>query len=82
MPQPCHHCCGSSCCCRCPDLQSGVLYGYKVAGNGGWETPYRWDKNKVGARLWCVVSMLLVHTAHWRLLPSSRPYRAGLHVLL
>jgi len=29
-------------------LQSGVVYGYKVAGNGGWETPYRWDKSKVG----------------------------------
>ncbi|KAI7841863.1 hypothetical protein COHA_004392 [Chlorella ohadii] len=27
--------------------QSGVLYGYKVAGNGGWETPYRWDKSKI-----------------------------------
>lgn len=25
-----------------------VLYGYRVDGNGGWETPYRWDKNKVG----------------------------------
>lgn len=24
-----------------------MLYGYKVAGNGGWETPYRWDKSKV-----------------------------------
>ena len=29
--------------------QARVLYGYRVDGKGGWETPYRWDKNKVGA---------------------------------
>lgn len=28
--------------------QSKVLYGYRVDGNGGWDTPFRWDKNKVG----------------------------------
>ncbi|EFN57533.1 hypothetical protein CHLNCDRAFT_34754 [Chlorella variabilis] len=26
--------------------QSKVLYGYKVDGRGGWDTPFRWDKNK------------------------------------
>ncbi|KAI3438769.1 hypothetical protein D9Q98_001187 [Chlorella vulgaris] len=26
--------------------QSKVLYGYRVDGNGGWDTPFRWDKNK------------------------------------
>lgn len=26
---------------------SEVLYGYKVAGNGGWETPFRWDASRV-----------------------------------
>lgn len=29
----------------------GVLYGYKVNGKGGWDTPFRWDANKVRARL-------------------------------
>jgi hypothetical protein len=28
--------------------QSQVLYGFRVEGKGGWETPFRWDKNKVG----------------------------------
>ncbi|GAB4816893.1 hypothetical protein N2152v2_003939 [Parachlorella kessleri] len=27
--------------------QSGVLYGFKVAGKGGWDTPHRWDDSKV-----------------------------------
>ena len=27
-------------------LQSKVLYGYKVDGKGGWDTPFRWQKNK------------------------------------
>ncbi|KAK9845743.1 hypothetical protein WJX81_001229 [Elliptochloris bilobata] len=26
---------------------SGVLYGYRVAGEGGWETGHRWDPTKV-----------------------------------
>lgn len=26
---------------------SGVLYGFRVAGKGGWETGYRWDSSKV-----------------------------------
>ena len=28
-------------------LQAGVLYGYKVAGEGGWDTGHRWDPEKV-----------------------------------
>lgn len=28
--------------------QAGVLYGYRVDGQGGWDTPYRWDARKVG----------------------------------
>lgn len=27
--------------------RSGVLYGYKVDGKGGWDTSYRWDGSKV-----------------------------------
>lgn len=27
--------------------QSGVLYGYKVDGKGGWDTSYRWDGDTV-----------------------------------
>lgn len=35
-------------------LQSKVLYGFKVDGRGGWDTPYRWDKNKARrGRWWC-----------------------------
>ena len=49
-----------SCPC-CPAPQSGVLYGYKVAGNGGWETPYRWDKNKVG---WAATKQLVGCSGH------------------
>ncbi len=26
---------------------SGVLYGYKVEGAGGWETGYRWDASRI-----------------------------------
>lgn len=26
---------------------SGVLYGYRVAGEGGWDTPFRWGSSKV-----------------------------------
>lgn len=39
---------------------SGVLYGYKIGGKGGWETPHRWDPSKVrgrglgGVRVVCV----------------------------
>lgn len=29
----------------CP--RSGVLYGYRVDGEGGWETGYRWDPTRV-----------------------------------
>lgn len=28
-------------------MQAGVLYGYKIAGDGGWETGHRWQPNKV-----------------------------------
>lgn len=28
-------------------MQAGVLYGYKVAGEGGWESGHRWDPEKV-----------------------------------
>lgn len=28
-------------------LQVGVLYGYKVAGEGGWDTGHRWDPEKI-----------------------------------
>lgn len=28
-------------------LQAGVLYGYKVAGDGGWDTGHRWDPDKI-----------------------------------
>eukprot|EP00887_Chlorella_sp_A99_P000861 scaffold5.g861.t1 len=27
--------------------QSGVQYGYRVAGEGGWNTPFRWDPARV-----------------------------------
>jgi pullulanase/glycogen debranching enzyme len=26
---------------------SGVLYGYRVSGRGGWDTGYRWDNQRV-----------------------------------
>jgi isoamylase len=26
---------------------AGVLYGFRVAGQGGWETGYRWDAARV-----------------------------------
>ena len=26
--------------------KSGVLYGYRVEGEGGWETGHRWDSSK------------------------------------
>jgi len=25
---------------------SGVLYAFKVAGEGGWDTPFRWDASR------------------------------------
>lgn len=31
-------------------LQSKVLYGYKVDGKGGWDTPFRWQKDKASTR--------------------------------
>ncbi|KAK9865482.1 hypothetical protein WJX84_005686 [Apatococcus fuscideae] len=30
---------------NCP--LAGVLYGYKVAGDGGWDTGHRWDPDKI-----------------------------------
>ena len=27
--------------------KSGVLYGYRVEGEGGWESGHRWDPSKV-----------------------------------
>ncbi|KAI8113298.1 hypothetical protein M9435_003302 [Picochlorum sp. BPE23] len=31
-----------------PDLpQKDILYGVKVSGDGGWETPFRWDSQRV-----------------------------------
>ena len=27
--------------------KSGILYGYRVDGEGGWETGHRWDPSKV-----------------------------------
>ncbi len=30
--------------------QSGILYGFKVAGQGGWDTPNRWDPKKASWR--------------------------------
>lgn len=29
----------------CP--QSGILYGFRVFGEGGWETGHRWDPKRV-----------------------------------
>lgn len=26
---------------------SGVLYGFRVVGDGGWDTPFRWDSSRV-----------------------------------
>ena len=26
---------------------SGVLYGYRVGGEGGWDTGHRWDPSRV-----------------------------------
>jgi pullulanase/glycogen debranching enzyme len=31
-----------------PNLpQKDILYGVKVSGDGGWETPFRWDSQRV-----------------------------------
>lgn len=27
--------------------RSGILYGYRVSGEGGWETGHRWDPTRV-----------------------------------
>ncbi|KDD74857.1 hypothetical protein H632_c1029p0 [Helicosporidium sp. ATCC 50920] len=27
--------------------RKGILYGYRVSGEGGWETPFRWDDSRV-----------------------------------
>ena len=31
-----------------PELPpAGVLYGFRVSGEGGWDTPFRWDSSRV-----------------------------------